>query len=818
VNLRQELHLVWRKLVRSPGFSVVAIFTLALGIGANTAIFSIVHGVLLKPLPYPEPERLYGLWHAAPGVGVPKVEQSDTTYTVYHDLAQSFEGVGLTDNYSMNLTGVGEPAEVEVAEATASLFPTLGVHAQIGRTFDETEDDPGAPQVVILGQAFWRSRFGSDPGIVGKPIQLNGMPWEVIGVMGEGFTFPGETTELWIPHVIDPKDLGKVNFSEDGIGRLKPGVSVAAANEELNRLLRRIPEIYSGEMTTAILDQAQLTAHVSPLIEDVVGDVSRVLWILLGTVGVVLVIACANVANLFLVRAEGRQRELGLRVALGASRRDLLRHFLAESLVLSALAGLVGLGIAFGAVRALLALSPEGIPRLNEVGIHMPVVVFAAAVSLLAGIVFGLIPVVRYRRPNLVRAIHEGSLRTSSGRETHLVRSALVVTQIALALVLLVASGLMARSFWSLRNVNPGWIADHLLTVRLSLPRASYPTSDDAARFYDQLTDRLRAVPGVSRVGTVRGFPMSGSNSNNGFAVEDFPVPEGQLPPIVRTNWATAGYFEAMGIPLEEGRTCERRDTEEKTGAVVVSRSLADRFWPGKSALGKRVAPGLPREDMRWYTVVGVVSDVRDDALEQPVTPMVYYPPVGFGGQSDDWVMRSMTVTVRSTVSPDTLATSVRDAVWSLDPNLPLISIRTGDELLSRSLARTSYTVMLLAIAAGVALFLGSIGIYGVISYIVGQRTREIGVRIALGAARSDVSRMVVRQGLVMTLVGVFLGTIGALAATRLMTAILFGVDPTDPGTFVSVVLFLTTVATLASYLPARRAATIEPISALRHD
>jgi putative ABC transport system permease protein len=819
VNPGNDMKLVWRKLLRTPGFSIVAIFTLALGIGANTAIFSIVQSVLLKPLPYPEPERLYGLWHRAPGVGFPQVQQSDTTYTVYHDLSQSFDEVGLSEGpYSMNLTGVGEPAQVDVAEATASLFPTLGVRPLLGRTFDEAEDDPGAPQVAILGYAFWRSRFGGNPGIVGRTIQLNATPWQVIGVMKDGFTYPGETTAIWIPHVIDPKDLGKVNFSQEGIGRLKAGVSVEAADEELDRLLHRIPDIYPGELTEAILEHAQLSAYVSPLKEDVVGDVSRVLWILLGTVSVVLLIACANVANLFLVRAEGRQRELGLRVALGANRLDLVRHFLTESLVLSTLAGILGLGIAFAALKALLAMSPESIPRIGEVGIHTPVVVFAAAVSVLAGLVFGLIPVVRYRRPNLVRAIQEGSLRASSGRQTHVVRSALVVTQVALALVLLVGSGLMARSFWSLRNVNPGWTAGDLLTVRLSLPQASYATPDDAARFYSRLMDELRALPGVSRVGAIRNFPMGGSDSNDGMALEDFPVREGELPPVVRTNWAASGYFEAMGIPLEEGRTFERRDHEERTGAVVISRGLAETFWPGKSPLGKRLTPGLPRKINHWYTIVGVVGDVHDDGLEKPVNPMIYYPVVGFGEENDDWAVRGMTLCLRSTVSPATLSKSVRDTVWSLDPNLPLISIRTGNELLSRSLARTSYTMMLLAIAAGVALFLGSIGIYGVISYIVGQRTREIGVRIALGAARSDVSRMVVRQGLVMTLLGVAIGTLGALAATRLMAAILYGVDSTDPVTFASVGLFLTAVATLATYLPARRAAAIEPIRALRYD
>jgi predicted permease len=819
VPVRKELEVVGRKLLRSPGFAAVAVLTLALGIGANTAIFSIVHGVLLKPLPYENPDELYGLWHSAPGIGFPLVEQSETTYTAYRELSQSFVAVGLSDGpHTMNWTGVGEPAQVDVAEASANLFEVLGVRAALGRTFDETEDDPGAPQVCLLSYGFWRSRFGADPGILGRAIQLNATPWEVVGVMTEGFNYPGETTAIWIPHVIERENLGKVNFSQEAVGRLKPGVSVETATGELNQILRRIPEVFPGELTLSLIDDAQLTPHINPLMEDVVGDVSRVLWLLLGTVGFVLLIACANVANLFLVRAEGRQRELGLRVALGADRSDLVRHFLLESLLLSVVAGIVGLGIAFAALEVLLAFSPESIPRLHEVGLHPAVLFFTAAVSVLAGLVFGLIPIVRYRRPNLARAIHEGSLRSSSGRETHFARSALVVAQVALALVLLVGSGLMARSFWALENVDPGWVADDLLTVALSLPRASYPEPEDAARFYARLTDEIEGLPGVASVGAVSYFPMSGSQTNNGIMPEGHPYQEGELPPVVRTNWAAPGYFEAARIPLYEGRTFERRDHEETTGAVVVSRALAEQFWPGESALGKRLTPGLPREITRWYEIVGVVGDVRDDGLEKGVNPMVYYPVVGFGDENDEWVIRGMTLTIRSSVPPASLSTSVREKVWSFDPNLPLVSVRTGEERLARSMARTSYTMMLLAIAAGVALFLGTIGIFGVVSYIVGQRTREIGVRMALGAARSDVSRMVVRQSLGMTLLGVGAGLLSALAATRLMSSLLFGVSPSDPVTFAAVAIFLTGVALIASYLPARRAAGIEPVRALHHE
>ncbi|MFQ5790946.1 MAG: ABC transporter permease, partial [Acidobacteriota bacterium] len=781
----KQFSVIWRKLRRSPGFAAVAVLTLALGIGANTAIFSVVHGVLLKPLPFPDAGELYGLWHTAPGIGIAQVEQSNTTYTVYHELSQSFEGIGLSDgDFSMNLTEVGEPVRVDVASVTASLFDVLRVPPLLGRSFGEEEDDPGAPQVALLSYELWRGRFGGDPNILGRTLRLNGTPWEVIGVMPAGFTFPGEDTEIWIPHVIEPADLGKANFSYDAIGRLKPGITVEGANKELGQLLKRMPELYPGEITAGLLENAQLTPYISPLLEDVVGDLSQVLWILLGTVSVVLLIACANVANLFLVRAEGRQRELALRTALGASRGDVLQYFLAESVTLGLLGGVVGLGLAYAGLRGLIALSPGDIPRLGEVGLHPEVLLFTAGVSLLCGLLFGIIPVVRYRRGNLVSAINEGSLRASAGRETHRARSVLVVAQVSLALVLLIGSGLMARSFWELRNVDPGFQKDGILTLRLSLPRAEYPEPEDAARFYQRLMEALSGLPGVESVGAISNLPMTDGQSNNGVVLEDFPLQPDEIPPVIRTNYAAPGYFETLGIPLHEGRTFERRDHEQQTGAVVVSARFAMQFWPEGSAVGKRVTPGLPSEDAVWYTIVGVVGDVRDDGLEQDPPTMIYFPVIGLGGEYGDWTVRTMSVAIRGGSDPASLAAAAREKIWALDSRLPLISIRSGDAIVSASMARTSYTMILLGIAAGVALLLGAIGVYGVISYMVIQRTREIGVRMALGAERSAVSLMVVRQGMSFALIGVTLGVLGALAATRLMTALLFGVSSSDPLTF----------------------------------
>ena len=819
IPISQQVSLVWRKLLRSPGFSAIAILTLALGIGANTAIFSVVHSVLLTPLPFERPQELYGLWHTGHGIGIPQVEQSNATYTVYRGLAESFSEVGLANGgFSMSLTEVGEPVRIDTAAVTASLFEVLGVPTLFGRTFSEQEDDPGAPQVAVMSYELWRGRFGGDPDILGRSLLLNGTSWEIIGVMPASFTFPGAGTEIWIPHVIVPEDLGRVNFSYDAVGRLKPGVLVEVANEELGRLLRQLPEIYPGELTAGLIESAELVPYISPLLFDVVGDVSQVLWILLGTVSFVLLIACANVANLFLVRAEGRQRELALRSALGASRGDTVQFFLTESLALAALGGIFGIGFAYLALRGLVALSPDNIPRLDEIGLHPEVLLFTAGLSLFSGVLFGLIPVLRYRRPNLVSAINEGSRSTSAGRETHLVRGTLVVVQVALALVLLIGSGLMARSFWELRNVHPGFEADGLLTMRLSLPRANYTEAEDVAAFYQRLMAELASLPGVTRVGAVSNLPMTDGQSNNGAVLEDFPLQPDELPPIVRTNYATPGYFETLHIALREGRLFEPRDHEQQTGAVIVSANFARQFWPEASAVGRRLTPGLPSEDARWYTIVGVVGNVRDDGLSEEPPTMIYYPVVGLGGDYGDWVRRTMSVAIRTEVEPMSLAAAARQKVWDLDARLPLVSMRSGEAIVAESVARTSYTMILLAIAAGVALVLGAVGIYGVISYIVSQRTREIGIRMALGAERSGVSRMVVAQGMRIAAIGVALGVLGALAATRLMTALLFGVESHDPATFAGLSLFLLAVAALASYIPARRAASVSPMRALHYE
>jgi predicted permease len=660
----------------------------------------------------------------------------------------------------------------------------------------------------------WRGRYGSDPDILGRTLNLDDTTWEIIGVMPPVFTFPGEHTQLWMPHRIDPATLGQTNFRYGVIGRLKPGISLDGAKADLDRVLTRLPEFSPGELTAEAMENAQFAAIVNTMLDDVVGEVRQTLWILLGTVGFILLIACANVANLFLVRAEGRRREVALRSALGAGRLHMVRYFLTESIILGVLGGILGLGLAHGGIRILLALGPN-IPRLNEVGIDGWALAFNAIVSIAAGLVFAMVPIAKYGQLNLNSTLKDGGRGASTGLETSTIRNGLVVSQIALALVLLVGSGLMALSFWQLKNVNPGFSSEGVLTARLSLPPTKYGDADVTAGFYEQLLEKIRELPGVLSAGAVTNFPMTDRQNNEGLVIEDFPEMPGELPPIARTNFATPGYFEAAGIPVQRGRAFERHFDER---GAVVSAAFEEHYWPGQSALGKRLAQrdGV-RDGVRWYTVVGVVGDVRDDDLSTAVPDMVYFPPVTYNRDGEARTAQTMTIAVRTGGSPTAVANAVRQAVWAMDPNLPVANVRTAADIVSSSTKRTTFTLLLLGLAAIVALLLGAVGIYGVISYLVSQRTQEIGVRMALGADRSTVSSMVVRHGVLISLAGIAIGLLGSWALTRLMESMLFGVSATDPLVFLGVAAFVLTVSALASYIPARRAARVNPIEALRH-
>jgi putative ABC transport system permease protein len=812
-----------RRLTRTPGFTVVSVVTLALGIAGTTTAFSVINAVLLRPLPYHEPERLVQLWHAAPGLGIPQVEQSDASYTLYRERAtRSFVSLASYRTTSANLTGGQEPERVVAAEITSSLGPTLGVAPMLGRNFSAEEDRPGASPVVLLSHALWQRRYGADRSLVGKPIQVDGVSREVIGVMPERFRFPDESIELWLPMVIDRANLNTGSFNRTAIGRLRPDVTIASAEAELQPIIVRMPDEIPGLITRRIFDQAQFRAVVHPLRDDVVGDIRPILFTVLGTVAFVLLIACANVANLFLVRAEARGKEVAVRSALGASPRSIVQLYAGESFVLSALGAIFGIALAYGALGVLLRLAPQGLPRASEISIDLASLGVAVAIAVVTGLFFSAVPFIRAGRAELTPMLRDGSRGSTSGRERQRVRNAFVIAQVALALVLLVGSGLLARSFQRMRDVDPGFATDRVLTLRLSLPGATYRTAADIARFYHQLTTRVAALPGVEAAGGTSKLPLVPiGNSTNGTWIEDRPTGKDELPSVHPYASITQDYFAAMRIPIIEGRTFRDDGSARAPHEMVVSRAFARRYWPNESAIGKRIHTGGP--NTAWSTIVGVVGDVHDASLTEPVEEMVYQPVLSVSepipGQPDTVLAEnSLALTIRTVGDAMTAFPAIRREIWSMDPNLPLVNVRALSDVVREAMARTTFTLLMIGAAAGVALLLGAIGIYGVISYMVSLRTREIGVRMALGAQTAEVRRMVVRQGLTLALIGTGIGLVGALGLARLISSLLYGIAPHDPVTLGSVTVGLLGVAALASWLPALRAARIDPTEALRSE
>ncbi|HSS50441.1 MAG TPA: ABC transporter permease [Thermoanaerobaculia bacterium] len=804
-----------RELRRGPGFLLIAVVTLGLGIGANAAIFSVVDAVLIRPLPYPESERLVGLWGTAPGLKMDKIQFSDGAYVLFRRENRVLAEMAIYREGSATLTGGQTPERVGMAGVTGSLFALLRVPPARGRTIQAADEAPGAEKVAVLADSLWRRRFGGDPGAVGSTLRVDGAERRIVGVMPAGFRFPSADAELWLPMTIDPARLRPTDFNFTAIGRLRPGVSPQRAARELSALVWRIPEVYGEEeLSRGMIESAHFGVVVSALRDDVVGAVERVLWVLLGSVGCILVIACANVANLFLVRAERRQREVALRATLGATRGDVVGLFLGESLALSLAGGLLGLGLAWAGVRLLVSLRPPGIPRLEEIGVDGRVLLFALVLALAAGLLCGGLAALRFGFA-LAPALREGGRGGTAGRETHRARNGLVAAQVAVALVLLVGSGLMVKSFWRLRNVDPGFEPRGVLTLRLDLPAAVYRDTPATLRFVQQLVERVRSLPGVTAAGTIYPLPLAGGSSSSGYWIEDFPLRPDQVWPQLGTRFVTPGAFAALGIPLLRGRIFDRLDPARPSTDVVVSQALAERFWPGRNPLGKRLTVDLPGKGT-WYTIVGVVGNVHDHSLEDKPAQSVYFPMVR--RSEHEWAPRSFSLAVKGRINPRALVAPVRGVVRSLDPNLALAQVRPLSEVVERSMARTSFTMLLLVLAGAVALLLGSVGIYGVITYVVSQRTREIGVRMALGARRVDISRMVLREGLGITLLGIVIGLAGALALTRLMVALLYGVSPTDLPTFAAVPVMLAAVALLASWLPARRAAAVEPLEAIRYE
>ncbi len=802
-----------RRLRRSPGFTAAAIITLALGIGANTAIFSLVHGVVLNPLPYPEADRLVSLQHSAEGTGLGLMNLSFGTYVHYREYNEAFEAMTVYTPTAFALLGEAGAQRVPGATVTRDFFEIfLDGPPPLGRAISDADQAPGAARVAMISHDLWQGRYSADPGIVGRSIQVGGVPVEVVGVLPPDFDMPSNTTQLWLPQQVDPETVFLGGFSRRSVARLKPGVTPDQAQAELQRLIPTMSERFNPVAFDLIVTGGRLAAIVTPLKEAVVGDTEQMLWILLGTVFFVLAVACANVANLFLVRAETQRREIAVRTALGAGRAQIIRHHLAESLVLGLLGGAAGVLLAVLGVHWVVQWGPTTIPRLHEVGIHAPVLAFATAISLGTGLAFGMIPILRRRGGALTATMSDGGHGATQGRERHRARNALVVAQVSLALVLLVGAGLMVRTFWHLRGVETGFDSGSSLIFQVGLPQALYPDRTEAMQLQQRIIDTISALPGVATVGATGCLPLNGCDGRTPVYPEGVPFEPGVTLPSVDVRGATAGYFRAMGIPLIEGRTFEPADPARQPAAAVVSQNLAQRLWPGESAIGKRIHPDVP--DEAPYTVVGVVGDVIAYGLQQEPPEFLYVSFLGPYGYIAP--PHSLTFVVRTEADPLSLAPAVRAAVRELYPNVPLANLRTMQEVVDQAGAPTAFAMILLVVAGGVALLLGAVGVYGVLSYIVSQRTGEIGVRMALGAEASDVRRMILRQGASVVALGVAIGLAAALALTRLMTAVLFGVSPSDPVTYAVVGLGLGVVALGASYLPARRASRVDPIDALR--
>jgi predicted permease len=805
-----------------PVFTTVAVLTLAIGIGANAAVFSVIEGVLLKPLPYPRADELVALDHAAPGVNLPSVGAAPFLYFVYREEGRVFQDVGLWNTGTVSVTGLGEPEEVRTLFVTDGVLPMLGAQAMLGRVFSRADDSPGTPETVVLTAGYWRSKFGADGSAIGRTLMVDGRAREIIGVLPDSFRFLDRNVSLVVPYRFDRSKVFLGQFSFSAIARLKPGVAIGEASSDAARLipisLARFPPFPGGNVK--MFEEARLAPNFQSLKDDLVGDVRKVLWVLMGTIGMVLLIACANVANLLLVRAESRQQELAVRSALGAGAGRIARELLLESLTLGMLGGLVGLGMAYGAVRLLIALAPGNLPRLEDIGLGIPVLLFTLALSVIAGLLFGTVPVFKYSGVMPATTLRGGGRTASTSRERLRVRNVLVVAQVALALVLLIGSGLMIRTFQALRNVNPGFSRPHeVQTLRLSIPDSQIKEEAAVARMHQAILDRMAAVPGVASVALSSTVTMSGEGWHDPLFAQDRTYTESQIPPIRLFKFVSPGHMHTMGGSLVAGRDLTWADLYQLRPVAMVSENLARELWGQPSAaIGKRVRP-YPQS--AWREVVGVVTDMRDDGLSRKAPTVVYWPllMVDFAPSAEDrnFVQRSLTYVIRSSrTGSDGFVNELGRAAWSVNPNLPLAAVRTLQEIYDESLARTSFTLVMLGIAGGMALLLGVAGIYGVISYSVSQRTREIGIRIALGAQAQSVRRMFVTHGVTLAGIGVAIGMTAAFAMMRLLSSLLFEVDPIDPLTYAVVALTLIAATVLASYIPSVRATAVDPVEALR--
>jgi putative ABC transport system permease protein len=805
-DLLQDLRFGMRMLLKNPGFTVIAVIALALGIGANTAIFSVVNAVLLRPLPYKNPERLVMVWEDNSKQGFPRDTPAAPNYLDWRDQNHVFEGMAAMVDISVNLTGTGEPERIDGRRVSASLFELLGVQPQLGRIFRSEEDQLGANGVVILSHGLWQRRFGGDPGIIGKPINLNGKSFTVVGVMPRTFQFPTRTDQFWIPMAFDAKEAKqRGNHYLEVIARMKSGVSLPQAQAEMTTIARRLQQQYP-ETNTGI------GTAVTPLQEHLVGDIKPALLILLGAVAFVLLIACANVANLLLARAAVRQKEIALRLALGASRSRMTRQFLTESVLLSALGGGIGLVFSVVGLNLLKRFIPPNISQVQAIGIDARVLLFTLLISIATGLLFGLAPAIQMANSDLNDTLKETGRDSAAGRHGNRIRGFLIISEVAVSFLLLIGAGLLINSFIHLRHVDPGFRSEKLLTMKIVLPETRYPNKQGRSLFYDELLRRIEALPGVAATAVATDLPLTNTGNSLGIAMEGRADPAPDRMPIIITRVVSPAYFKTMSIPLLDGRVFTDGDKSDSPPIVVISETMARRFWPGENPLGKRIKVGRSTSSWPWLTVIGVVKDVRQYELIIEPKPQMYVPYQ----QAEFFEPRALVI--RTNFNPLSLAGTVRQTVWEIDKDQPVSDISTMEEVIADSVAQQRFSMLLLGIFAGLALVLAAVGIYGVMSYSVAQRTREIGIRMALGAQRSDVLKMTIGSGLRLVLVGAAIGLVAALVLTRVMSSLLFGVSPTDPLTFISISIVLIGVAVLASYVPALRATRVDPIFALRYE
>jgi predicted permease len=820
-QLGQELRFAMRVFRKNPGFAATAVLTLALGIGATVAVFSVVNAVLIRPLPYPDPDRLIGLWHSAQFQAVTSrnVRLSSTMYLTYREHNRTFEHVGLWRSASATVTGVGDPEQVRTIVVTHETLPAIGVRPARGRWFSQADDTPGTPETVMLTDGYWQRRFGGTADIVGRAVTIDGRPREVIGVMPRTFRFPNVEADIILPQRFEPEQL----FPNDvhayiGIARLKPEVSITQASADVARML----PIWIAERGTnsSVLLAARFAPALRPVKQDVVGDVGPMLWVLMGTIGIVLVIACANVANLLLVRADARRQELGVRAALGAGWHHIARHLLAESVVLGLAGGVLGLLLAYAGLQLLAAIAPASLPRLSEIAIDGRVLLFTSVLSIASALLFGLVPAIKFAR--LKHGLAAGTM--SGGRNIgdiparQRAQQTLLVVQVGLAVVLLVASGLMIRTGQALRNVQPGFSApSQVQTLRLSMSETELPDPARVVRMQQEILNGFSALPGVASAAFASALPMESEFENNtAMMAEGERVTEG-IPPMRRTKSVTPGYFRTLGIPLIAGHDFTWTDVHERRPVIIVSQNLARELWGAPSnAIGKRMRFGRVGP---WNEVVGVSGDVYDSGVDRATPATVYFRAGVAGTAAQPFIARDVTFAIRSPrTGSDDFIRQISQAVWTVNPGLPLARVQTLGDVYDQSMARTSFTLVMLTIAGTMALTLGMVGVYGVISYAVSRRQREIGVRLALGAARTGIVRQFLGHSVRVTAVACVCGLALSLLLTRVMAGLLYGVSATDAATMAGVVAIVLIVATLAAMIPATRAAFIQPLRTLREE